>query len=86
MPGTLILYENWKDYDCRKAIENCDCSTFCCEHIWEVNYLVCKIRKHHPFPEAAIRDAITACSRIFSVPQPRATFVEKVLQKLAIAF
>ena len=54
MPGTGILYDDWKDYDNRKTRQKLDPSTFCCED-WEVGYLASKIRNHHPFPEPAIR-------------------------------
>jgi hypothetical protein len=83
MPGTPILYDDWKDYDNRKSRDKCDSSTFSCETSWEVRYLISKIRKHHPFPEAAIRDAIIACSHLFPIPIPRVAFVQRVMQKLA---
>ena len=82
MPGARILYDDWKDYDNRKIRDNRNNSTFSCEEQWEVSYLVSKIRKHHAFPEAAIRDAISACCMEVKVPRLREEFVHCVMQKL----
>ena len=83
MPGTGILYDDWKDYDNRKAREKSDQSMFRCNETWEINYLVSKIRKHHPFPEAAVRDAIASCCNGFPSYRRRAEFVHCIIEKLA---
>src|SRR5215212_11310143 len=75
MPGTGILYDDWKDYDKRKSREKRNSSTFLCNEAWEVGYLISKIRKHHPFPEAAVREAIRACCLESLPPQQRDEFV-----------
>ena len=83
MPGRGILYDDWKDYDKRKAREKHSDSFFNCSEPWEVRYLVSKIRKHHPFPESVIRDAINFCCRESGTPNLRAEFVNCVMKKLS---
>jgi hypothetical protein len=82
MPGTGILYDDWKDYDNRKTREKRSQSIFNCNEAWEVRYLVSKIRKHHPFPEAAIREAIIACCLECPHNELREEFVHCVMKKL----
>ena len=82
MSGNHILYDDWVDYDNRKKREKKDASIFCCEEDWEVRYLVSKIRKHHLFPEAAIRDAMKRCCDEMRPPRKRAAFVHAVMDIL----
>jgi hypothetical protein len=78
-----ILNESWSDYDIKKKKWE-DRFFFSCEEIWEVNYLVEKLRKHFPFKtDTAIRTAITACCSEVSAPRPRDKFVECVTKRLS---
>lgn len=83
MPGTLILNEDWSDYDKKKSREAGDKSKFSSEEKWEVEYLVRKIvKRYHFILEGKIRKAIEACSREIPAPHPREEFVHCVMRKL----
>ena len=77
-----ILNEDWSDYDDKKK-KHADARFFSCEEVWEVDYLVKKIKKHEPYKtEDAIRKAIASCCLTIPAPRPREKFVKCVMGKL----
>ncbi len=85
MSAHAVLNEDWSQYDDRKNRGGSDRNHFACSEAWEVDYLIGKIRKHHPgISEARIRAAITSCCSEISAPRPRAKFVTCVMQKLGL--
>jgi len=84
MSAQTILGDDWSDYDNRKKVKT-DRLFFSCEEDWEVDYLVRKIRKHHPGKsEEDVRRAIQACCGVVRAPRPRKDFVECVSRRLGI--
>lgn len=78
-----VLNEDWSEYDNRKIRDGRDRSKVSCEEIWEVNYLVSKLKKHFPYKtETAIREAIQSCCQTVPAPRPREKFVDCVTNKL----
>lgn len=85
MSTQSVLNDNWSAYDDRKKRGGSDHNDFACTEPWEVNYLVEKIRKHHPgITENSVRTAIDTCCRQVGAPHPRAKFVSCVMQKLGL--
>jgi hypothetical protein len=77
-----ILNEDWSDYDNKKKKYE-DRYFFSCEEVWEVDYLVAKIKKYLPHKTGdEIRKAIASCCLMVSRPRPRERFVRCVMSKL----
>ena len=77
-----VLTSDWTDYESRKTNYE-ERSYFSCESLWEVDYLVNKIRTFNPdLVEAEIREAITASCRTIKAPRSRSVFVIAVMKKL----
>ncbi|KYP14145.1 hypothetical protein [Flavihumibacter sp. CACIAM 22H1] len=77
-----ILKEDWSDYDNKKK-KWVDRFFFSCEEVWEIDYLVSKIRKVYPsISETAIRTAIASCCKEVPANRPREKFVRCVMSKL----
>jgi hypothetical protein len=80
-----ILEDDWSEYDNKKIRGRQDAKDFACTEPWEVEYLLKKIKKHHPeLTETAIKLAIEACCRALPAPHPRQPFVECVAKRLYI--
>ena len=80
-----ILLDDWSDYDEKKIRGGSDRKNFACTEVWEVDYLIKKIRKHHSScSEASIRAGILHCCKTIGNPHPRNKFVVCVLEKLGI--
>lgn len=78
-----ILNEEWNDYDDKKIRDRRDAKDFACSEIWEVDYLVRKIRKVYPdYSEWSIRNVIAGCCVSVGSPHPRDKFVACVMKKL----
>ena len=78
-----VVNEDWEDYDNRKIRDGRDRSKFSCDEVWEVNYLIGKLKRHFPYKtENAIREAITDCCEMILAPRPREEFVECVISRL----
>lgn len=78
-----VLNENWSDYDNKKIRDQRDAKNFACTEVWEVEYLVKKIRRAYPaFDESRIRSAIRVCCSELKSPYPRKQFVECVMRRL----
>ncbi len=81
--STLILNEDWKDYDDRKTKDSRDPKKFSCTEIWEVQFLIKKIKKVYPYlTEGSIRSAIISCCLKFGAPHPREDFINSVTKTL----
>lgn len=76
-----VLNENWSDYDDRKK-KYTDSKFFSCTEPWEVDYLVRKITKVHPYNESSVRAAIATCCIASGSNHPRPAFVECVMSRL----
>jgi hypothetical protein len=85
MSTKKILDSDWSHYDDRKKRNGSDHNNFACTEKWEVDYLVEKIREHHPHvPEADIRSAITVCCKEVPAPHLRKAFVTCVMKRLGL--
>jgi hypothetical protein len=82
MSKRTILEDDWSEYDDRKKKKG-DANFFACTESWEVDYLVNKIKKHHPeISESRIREAISECCKTVTGNKPRKEFVECVMDRL----
>jgi len=84
MSKKTILEDDWSDYDNLKKTK-VDAYFFSCNESWEVDYLVRKIKKHHPgISEQTIRSAISNCCDRDMGNNPREKFVGCVMDRLGI--
>jgi hypothetical protein len=79
------LAENWNYYEHRKREKNEDVGEFLCMELWEVNFLIDKIRLvYKNIPEEKLRSAITSCCIELKSPSPRKKFVNCVIERLGL--
>jgi len=80
-----ILNEDWSDFIDKKIKDGRDSDFFYGNDIWDVEYLKCKIKKHHQLlSEMFIKRTIIACGEELKSPCPRTKFIECVAHKLGI--
>lgn len=84
MSKKTILEDDWSDYDNLKKTK-VDAYFFSCNESWEVDYLVRKIKKHHPgISEQTIRSVISNCCDRDMGNNPREKFVGCIMDRLGI--
>ncbi len=77
--------KNWSYYDHQKRDKKQVIDNFFCSELWEVNFLIDKIRiAYNNIPEEKVRSAITSCCIELKAPQERKKFVSCVLSRLHI--
>jgi hypothetical protein len=80
-----VLSEDWSDYDSRKIRDRRDSRYFAFTENWELDYLVRKYKKAHPYlTEASIKAAISECCGKTPTPRPREQFVQCVSERLGV--
>lgn len=80
-----VLNEDWSDYDNRKIRDRRDTRFFAFTENWELDYLIRKYKKAHPYlTEAAIKTAISECSVKTAAPLPREQFIQCVSERLGV--
>jgi hypothetical protein len=78
-----LLHEHWYDYDRKKILDGRNTKDFNCTEVWEVDYLVRKIKSVYPyFTDFEIRNAIRFCCQGHNKPQSRVGFVQQVMRRL----
>lgn len=84
MSKKTILEDDWSDYDNLKK-KRVDDRFFSCSESWEVDYLVRKIKKHHPeILEQRIRMAVSDCCDKNMGNNPREKFIGCVMDRLGV--
>jgi hypothetical protein len=80
-----VLTEDWSDYDNRKMRDRQDTRYFAFTENWELDYLVRKYKKAHPYlTESVIKTAISECCMITRQPKPREQFIRCVSERLGV--
>lgn len=80
-----VLNEDWSDYDSRKLRDRRDARYFSFTENWELDYLVRKYKKAHPYlSESAIKTAISECCGKNPAQRPREQFIECVSERLGV--
>ena len=79
------VLEDWSDYENRKLSAGLGVHEFNCGEIWEVHYLVDRIKRVYPgHPGLHIQKAIFTCCQKRPVSHQRNVFVKTVLNTLGI--
>jgi len=80
-----VLSEDWSDYDNRKIRDRRDARFFAFTENWELDYLIRKYKKAHPYlTEAAIKTAISECCGKTTASLPREQFIQCVSERLGV--
>jgi len=80
-----VLNEDWSDYDNRKIRDRRDTRFFALTENWELDYLIRKYKKAHPYlTEAAIKTAISECCTKAATSHPREQFIQCVSERLGV--
>jgi hypothetical protein len=80
-----VLNDDWSDYDNRKIRDRRDARYFAFTENWELDYLVRKYKKAHPYlTEATIKTAISECCVKTPVQRPREQFIQCVSERLGV--
>jgi len=80
-----VLTDDWSDYDQRKIRDRRDARYFAFTENWELDYLIRKYKKAHPYlTEAAIKTAISECCTKADIIRPREEFIQCVSERLGV--